>query len=91
MVPLNAAGIFLESVDKVLQLISGSGKFIVAMKTLGAGVISPKQALSFVFAHEFIHSAALGIASIEEANETFGVASEVIQRLRGPSVTGGNR
>jgi len=91
MVPLNAAGVFLESVDKVLQLVSGSGKFIVAMKILGAGVIPPRQALNFIFAHEFIHSVALGVASIEEASETFRVASEVIHRFRGPRVTQGER
>jgi len=91
MVPLNAAGIFLESVDKVLQLISGSGKFIVAMKILGAGVIPPRQALSFIFAHEFIQSAALGVASIEEANETFKVASEVLDKFRGQNATQSKR
>jgi hypothetical protein len=87
MVPLNAAGIFLESVDKVLQLISGSGKFVVAMKVLGAGVIPPRQALNFIFAHEFVHSAALGVASIKEANETFRIAGEVLHKFRGRGAT----
>lgn len=73
--PLNKAGRFMEpSVESTLQAIESSSKRIIAIKPLAAGRLSPQEGLEYV--SDMAAGVAVGIASREEAEETFGIAKE---------------
>ncbi len=73
--PLNKAGRFMEpSVESTLQAIESSSKRIMAMKPLAAGVLSPQEGLSYI--SDKVSGFAVGIASKEEAEETFEAAQQ---------------
>ncbi len=48
-------------------------KLVIAKKVLAAGVLKPQEAFDFLKTVEFADSVALGIASVDEANETFNL------------------
>jgi len=78
--PLNKVGRFMEpSVESTLQAIEGSSKKIVAIKPLAAGSLSPEEGLSYI--SDKVAGFAVGIASKEEAEETFAAAQQFFGRL----------
>jgi len=73
--PLNKMGRFMEpSVESTLRAIESSSKMIMAMKPLAAGMLSPQEGLSYIA--DRVAGFAVGIASREEAEETFEAAGE---------------
>jgi hypothetical protein len=77
--PLNKLGRFMEpSVESTLQAIESSSKTIMAMKPLAAGKLLPQEAFAYV--SDRAVGFAVGIASKEEAEETFKAAHEYFGR-----------
>jgi len=77
--PLNKLGRFMEpSVESTLQAIEASSKRIMAMKPLAAGRLSPQQGLSYI--SDKVAGFAVGVASKEEAEETFKIAQAYFGR-----------
>jgi hypothetical protein len=78
--PLNKAGMFMEpSVESTLQAIGSSSKRIMAMKPLAAGRLSPQEGLSYI--SDKVVGFAVGVASRDEAQETFEAAGEYFGRV----------
>ncbi|RLF18226.1 MAG: hypothetical protein DRN06_02055 [Thermoprotei archaeon] len=79
IVPFNKLGFFMDiNPGSLLNLLRKVGKPAMAMKTLAAGTLSPREALEFVLSHPEFSSVAIGVASREEAAETFKVALELL-------------
>lgn len=80
MTPLNAIGKFVNDLEDLLKIINenGSNTKIIAMKPLAAGEIAPQEAFDFLFQQKGVDAIAVGITSIEEANEI----AEIVNSLR---------
>lgn len=79
--PLNKAGRFMEpSVEATLQAIESSSKRIIAIKPLAAGRLSPQEGIEYV--SDRAAGLAVGVASREEAEETFHIAKEYFSKLQ---------
>jgi hypothetical protein len=77
MVPFNKLGMFMDADPaKVAEVIKRLGKPVIGKKVLAAGYLPPKDALSYVAQSRCIDMVALGVASEQEAKETFTVAAE---------------
>lgn len=83
MIPLNKLGYmmdfpgFLEDERRELEeMILGTGKFIMAHKILAAGILKPDEAFKFLESVDYIDMVSIGVASIEEAEETFTLLFE---------------
>ena len=75
MVPLNRAGLFMDGeVERVAEALKGLGKPVIAKKTLAAGRLPPEEALRYVADLGCVDVVAIGVASEEEAEETFQIA-----------------
>ena len=78
MIPLNKAGYMMDgSLAEIGSLISKLGKKIIAKKVLAAGRLPVFDAIEFISKLKFVDAIALGIASEEEAEETFSTAFKV--------------
>ncbi|MEM3147558.1 MAG: hypothetical protein QXQ21_01510 [Candidatus Jordarchaeales archaeon] len=82
MMPLNKAGYMMGGVrgEEFMEMVKESGVKIIAMKPLAAGSINPREAMEYLFSLRNISSVAVGIASIEEAKETFSAAIAALSR-----------
>lgn len=80
LLPFNAAGFLMGKKETVYNIVSECDKSYIAMKPLAAGHIKPKEALEFIFSCRGIKSAAVGIATPEEARETFSIAKDVLNK-----------
>lgn len=80
MAPFNPLGFMMNpSVDACLQVAADRGSTaIIAKKILAGGVIEPEEGLRYVFDSVGVESAAIGVASIEEAERTFSAARNVL-------------
>ncbi len=76
----NANGYMMNpSVESCLQAAKEANSVIhIAKKALAGGVIPPQKALNYIFNELEIPAATIGIGSIEEAEETFIAAKEVL-------------
>lgn len=80
MFPFNKIGKFMDSdPEKVLEAAVKLGAVLIGKKILAAGSLSPREGLEYTF-QKGIHSVAIGVASEEEAEETFSIASELSSR-----------
>lgn len=76
MVPFNKLGMFMDADPiKVAEMVKQVGKPVIGKKVLAAGYLPPRDALSYVAQSGCIDAVALGVASEEEAKETFTVAA----------------
>jgi len=83
MLPLNREGIFMDSEPaKIVELLRLSSKIVVAKKVLAAGRINPHEALEYIAGLGFIDVVTVGVASEDEAVETFSTAKEVLKYRR---------
>ena len=77
MVPFNKLGMFMDADPvKVAEAIRRLGKPIIGKKVLAAGYLPPKDALTYVAQSGCIDIVALGVASEQEAKETFTAAAK---------------
>lgn len=76
MAPINKAGRFMFLYpEQALDAIKNTDKIVIGKKTLAAGMLKPREALEYVA--EFVYGVAIGVASTEELQETFGIAKEI--------------
>ncbi len=80
MVPVNKLGYLMdcdtygsEERTKLNELIKGLDKTVIAKKVLAAGILKPEEAFDYLKTVEFADIVALGIASEDEAQETFSL------------------
>jgi len=77
MLPFNQLGMFMDaSPAKVAEAIKRVGKPVIGKKILAAGYLPPKDALTYVAQFGCIDMVALGVASEQEAKETFTAAAK---------------
>lgn len=75
LAPLNMAGTFMDiSPKEAVNLYKSTGKPVIGKKLLAGGRLNPREALSFASQCECLEGVALGVASLEEAKETFTTA-----------------
>jgi len=76
MVPFNKLGMFMDADPmRIGETIKRLGKPVIGKKVLAAGYLPPKDALTYVAQSGCIDIVALGVASEQEAKETFTVAA----------------
>jgi len=76
MLPFNKLGMFMDADPAgVGEAIKRLGKPVIGKKVLAAGYISPQDALTYVSESGCIDIVALGVASEQEAKETFTAAA----------------
>jgi hypothetical protein len=76
MLPFNKLGMFMDADPvKVAGAIKRFGKPVIGKKVLAAGYLSPREALTYVVQMGCVDLVALGVASEEEAKETFAAAA----------------
>jgi len=80
MLPVNKIGAFMQAKESTLATVEKAERFYIAKKPLAAGQLPPREGLEFVFSHKGISAVAIGVASIEEATETFNIAKQVSQQ-----------
>lgn len=78
MMPLNPKGIMIGNLPEYLEVMKRVPCPIIAKKVLGAGRIPPHESLPWV-AELPVAGVTLGVASEEEARETFALALELFQ------------
>jgi len=82
LTPINEAGIYMFPNQRLaVQAIQRAKKPVVAIKPLGGGRIRPERAFKYVFREAGIPVSMVGVGSMEEAEETFGAAQSVLERL----------
>ena len=67
-------------VEDVLRCVRQSSKKIIGMKPLAMGRVAPKEGIEFSLGVPGVDALCVGIATPAEAEETFGIAAEVLQR-----------
>jgi len=71
MVPINPVGMFMDwTVEEAVQTLRELGRFVIAKKTLAAGMVSPSEAFRFLSGLGCVDSVAVGLASVREVRET---------------------
>jgi len=81
LVPFNKAGLFMDtSPDELIKLLRELNVIVFAKKTLGAGRLPVKESLEFVAKTEVIDGITIGVASEEEAKETFSLALSLFSK-----------
>jgi len=79
LAPLNKYGHLMDlRPDEAVNLYRELGIPIIAKKVLGAGRIEPREALEFIARSKCVDGVAIGVASVEEAEETFSIALKLI-------------
>lgn len=82
MVPFNKLGMFMDADPvKVAEAIRRLGKPIIGKKALAAGYLPPEDALTYVAQSGCIDIVALGVASEQEAKETFTAAAKAFSGM----------
>jgi len=75
LAPFNMAGIFMDiSPEKARDLYRSLRKLVIGKKILGAGRLNVFDALKYARNSNCLDGIAVGVASTEEANETFSLA-----------------
>ena len=82
LAPFNKLGLYMDAEASMLHsLLLRVCRCFIAMKVLAAGRLRPREALEFVLSFKPPPSLALGVASREEARETFSLASKLLEEL----------
>ena len=77
MLPFNRLGMFMDADPlKVAEAIKRVSKPVIGKKILATGYLPPEDALTYVARFKCIDAVALGIASEQEAKETFAAAAK---------------
>ena len=79
LAPINKTGRFMgRDHEKTREIISHTPKIVVAKKTLAAGRLKPGEALEYFRNLKWVAGVAIGIASVQEAEETFPIARGIL-------------
>jgi hypothetical protein len=82
MTPVNPIGyrvrpMWNESCERILMEVKDLGVQILGMKRMASGRIPPREALEYAASTSYLDGVALGVASVEEAEETLSTALEM--------------
>lgn len=64
--------------EQVLDVLAATRKKVIAMKPLAMGRIPPREAMQYVLHRPEVDATVVGIATVEEAEETFGLCAELV-------------
>lgn len=67
-------------VEQVLDVVRKSSRKIIGMKPLAMGRVAPQEGIEFALGVPGVDGVCVGIATPAEAEETFGIAAEVLAR-----------
>jgi len=67
-------------VEQVLDVVRKSSRKIIGMKPLAMGRLAPQEGIEFALSVPGVDGVCVGIATPAEAEETFGIAAEVLGR-----------
>lgn len=80
MLPLNFYGYMMdcnfltnENKEKIQNLLSSLNKKVIANRTLATGILQPKEAYEFISKVDNVNSVCVGVAKVEEVEETFSI------------------
>ncbi|HIH35537.1 MAG TPA: hypothetical protein HA277_04620 [Methanosphaera sp.] len=83
MLPLNFYGYMMdcnflnnENKQKIQDLLSKLNKKIIVNRTLATGILQPEEAYKFLVNVDNIDSVCVGVAKVEEAEETFSIINK---------------
>lgn len=66
-------------VEQVLDVVGKSSKRIIGMKPLAMGRIAPQEGIDYAFSVRGLDALCVGIGTVEEAEETLGIAAEALR------------
>ncbi len=79
MLPINKIRYMMDGpLDEIGSLLREIGCGVIAKKILAAGRIPVHEAIEFVSKLDFVDAVAIGVASIDEAKETFSIARRLL-------------
>jgi hypothetical protein len=80
MAPVNSKGFMMNpSMESCIEILKQErGIFFIAKKIVAGGIIPPLEAQRYVFETVGVQSAAIGIGSVSEAEETFAASREAL-------------
>ncbi|MBI3919984.1 MAG: hypothetical protein HY318_01100 [Armatimonadetes bacterium] len=64
--------------EQVLEVLARTSKKVIAMKPLAMGRIPPREAMQYVLRRPEVDATVVGIATVEEAEETFGLCAGLV-------------
>ncbi|MCD6537807.1 hypothetical protein J7L18_04270 [Candidatus Bathyarchaeota archaeon] len=80
--PINKLGVMMfpskKEVERASRRIRSEGKMLIAIKPFAGGRIPPKEALTYVYRNVEADACMIGVASVEEAEEDFRIAKQII-------------
>ncbi len=83
MLPLNFYGYmmdcnFLNNENKqiIRDLLATLNKKIIVNRTLATGILQPEEAYKFIAGVDYVDSVCVGVAKVEEAEETFNIVNK---------------
>ena len=86
--PINRLGVMMfptqRDAEKAAERARTGGKLIAGIKPFAGGRIEPKEALEYVYKELKADSCMIGVGSVEEAEEDFRVARDVLASIRRP-------
>jgi len=81
MIPINKTGYMMDSdIQNIREIVENIGSRVIAKKVLAAGRIRPREAVEYISKLDFVDSIAIGVASVEEAEETFKIAIQTFNK-----------
>lgn len=85
MTTFNSAGFQMNpSRGECEECLRAGGVDVVAMSTLAAGYLEPREAYEYVFSLPGISSVAVGVSTTAHAAETFGIIRECMEKRATP-------
>jgi len=76
--PVNKIGFWMNPEGRTLKAIRETSKPVIALKPFASGRIPPREGLEFTLATPGVKAVAIGVASIEEVNQDFQLAKEIL-------------
>jgi len=67
-------------VEQVLDVVRNSSRKIIGMKPLAMGRVAPQEGIDFAMSVPGVDGVCVGIGTVAEAEETFGIATAALQR-----------
>ncbi|MBD3230327.1 MAG: hypothetical protein GF329_19265 [Candidatus Lokiarchaeota archaeon] len=79
LIPFNKAGYFMKNQKKLEKIIDNSSRKFIAMKSLAAGKLNPRDAFEYLASHN-ISGVSVGLISHKEIKETVPAALEALTK-----------
>jgi len=77
--PVNKMGFWMNPEGRTLKAVRETPKPVIALKPFASGRIPPREGLEFTLATPGVKAVAIGAASMEEVNQDFQLAKEILR------------